>query len=141
MEEGRAVIDAWWRRFVGSATPAPVLDNGAGLSREERISASALARMLVQASHHADAATYLHSLSLAGVDGTTERMRNRGLVDVIGNAWLKTGSLRDVASVAGYVRGRSGHSYVVVGMVNHLNAPAARPALDALLEWAADDDR
>lgn len=141
MEEGRAVIDAWWRRFVGSATPAPVLENGAGLSREERISASALARMLVKASHHADAATYLHSLSLAGVDGTTERMRNRGLVDVIGNAWLKTGSLRDVASVAGYVRGRSGHSYVVVGMVNHLNAPAARPALDALLEWAADDDR
>lgn len=141
MEEGRAVIDAWWRRFVGSATPAPVLENGAGLSREERISASALARMLVKASHHAEAATYLHSLSLAGVDGTTERMRNRGLVDVIGNAWLKTGSLRDVASVAGYVRGRSGQSYVVVGMINHLNAPAARPALDALLEWAADDDR
>lgn len=141
MEDGRAAIDGWWRRFVGATTPAPVLENGAGLSRDERISASALARMLRQASQHAQGATYLQSLSLAGVDGTTERMRERGLVDVIGNAWLKTGSLRDVASVAGYVRGRSGQLYVVVAMVNHAQAGAARPALDALLEWTARDAR
>jgi D-alanyl-D-alanine carboxypeptidase/D-alanyl-D-alanine-endopeptidase (penicillin-binding protein 4) len=141
MEAGREAIAAWWRRFVGSNTPAPVLENGAGLSRDERISASALARMLVRASRHPEATTYLQSLSLAGIDGTTGRMRERGLANVVGNAWLKTGSLRDVASVAGYVRGRSGQRYVVVGIVNHANAPAARPALDALLEWTAEDDR
>ncbi|PZP98816.1 MAG: D-alanyl-D-alanine carboxypeptidase/D-alanyl-D-alanine-endopeptidase [Variovorax paradoxus] len=141
MEDGRAAIAAWWRRFVGSATPGPLLENGAGLSRDERISASALARMLARASRHAEAATYLQSLSLAGVDGTTERMRERGLAHVVGNAWLKTGSLRDVASVAGYVRGRSGQRYVVVAMINHANALSARPALDSLLEWAAEDDR
>ena len=32
---------------------------------------------------------------------------------------------------------RNGTRYVVVGFVNHPNAPAARPALDALVEWAA----
>jgi D-alanyl-D-alanine carboxypeptidase/D-alanyl-D-alanine-endopeptidase (penicillin-binding protein 4) len=26
---------------------------------------------------------------------------------------------------------------VLVGFINHPNAPAARPALDALLEWTA----
>ncbi|MFT3718347.1 D-alanyl-D-alanine carboxypeptidase/D-alanyl-D-alanine-endopeptidase [Pseudorhodoferax sp.] len=139
MEEGRAALAAWWRRFVGAATPAPVLDNGAGLSRDERISAGALGRLLLLASHHAQAEVYRQSLSLAGIDGTTERMRERGLAQVVGNAWLKTGTLRDVAAVAGYVRGQSGQQYAVVGLVNHPQASAARPALDALLEWTAND--
>lgn len=141
MADGREAVAAWWRRFTGNQQPQPVLDNGSGLSRDERITAMALGRMLQLASRHAEAATYLQSLSLAGVDGTTERMRERGVQHVIGNAWLKTGSLRDVASVAGYVRGRSGQTHVVVGIVNHAQAAAARPALDALLEWAADDIR
>ncbi len=139
MADGRAAIGAWWQRFVGAGTPAPVLDNGSGLSREERITPAALARMLQNASQHAEAATYIQSLSIAGVDGTTQRMHERGLQQLIGNAWLKTGTLRDVVSVAGYATGQSGQRYVVVGMVNHPNAPAARPALDALLEWAVHD--
>ena len=56
-----------------------------------------------------------------------------------GRAHLKTGSLRDVASVAGYVLGDSGRRYVVVAIVNHPNANAARPALDALVQWVAAD--
>ena len=59
--------------------------------------------------------------------------------DAIGNATLKTGTLRDVTAIAGYAYGRSGAKYVVVGMINHPNAPAARPALDRLVEWAVRD--
>ena len=58
---------------------------------------------------------------------------------VIGRAWLKTGSLRDVASIAGYVEGESGRRYSVVALINHPNAGAARPALDAVLDWTARD--
>ena len=58
---------------------------------------------------------------------------------VTGMAHLKTGSLRDVAGVAGYVLGTSGRRYVLVAIVNHPNANAARPALDALLQWTLDD--
>ena len=54
-------------------------------------------------------------------------------------AHLKTGSLRDVAGVAGYVLGGSGKRYVLVAIVNHPNANAAKPALDALVQWAIDD--
>ena len=57
----------------------------------------------------------------------------------IGNARLKTGSLRDVAAVAGYAYGQSGQNYAVVGLINHPNAGAARPALDRLVEWAVQD--
>ena len=58
---------------------------------------------------------------------------------MIGNAWLKTGSLRDVASVAGYVQGQSGQRYTVVAVLHHPNAHQARAALDQLLEWTLRD--
>ena len=59
--------------------------------------------------------------------------------EAIGNARLKTGSLRDVAAIAGYAWGRSGQAYAVVGIVNDPHAGAARPALDRLVEWAIRD--
>ena len=52
---------------------------------------------------------------------------------------MKTGSLRDVQALAGYVLGASGKRYVLVAMVNHPNAGAARPALDALVQWTMND--
>jgi len=52
-------------------------------------------------------------------------------------AHLKTGSLRDVAAVAGIVHAGGGHRYVLVAIINHPNAGAARPAIEALVEWAS----
>jgi D-alanyl-D-alanine carboxypeptidase/D-alanyl-D-alanine-endopeptidase (penicillin-binding protein 4) len=84
---------------------------------------------------------FINSLSVAGVDGTAANMSKRGIaVNAIGNAQLKTGTLRDVAAVAGYAIGKSGKRYSVVGLINHPNAGAARPALDALVEWAVLDE-
>jgi D-alanyl-D-alanine carboxypeptidase/D-alanyl-D-alanine-endopeptidase (penicillin-binding protein 4) len=57
----------------------------------------------------------------------------------MGRAHLKTGSLRGVTALAGFVLGASGKRYVLVAMVNHANAAAARPALDALVQWTMDD--
>jgi D-alanyl-D-alanine carboxypeptidase/D-alanyl-D-alanine-endopeptidase (penicillin-binding protein 4) len=72
------------------------------------------------------------SLPISGVDGTLRRVRSRAQ----GSAHLKTGSLGDVVAVAGYVHGTGGKRYVLVALVNHPNARAARPAIDALVEWA-----
>ena len=66
--------------------------------------------------------------------GTLRRSRARG-----GTAHLKTGSLRDVTAVAGYVLAHSGRRYVVVVVANHPNAGASRAAIDKLLEWVIDD--
>jgi D-alanyl-D-alanine carboxypeptidase/D-alanyl-D-alanine-endopeptidase (penicillin-binding protein 4) len=41
--------------------------------------------------------------------------------------------------VAGYALSNSGKRYVVVAIVNHPNAGAARPALDAVVQWALRD--
>ena len=48
------------------------------------------------------------------------------------------GSLRDAASIAGIVQAAGGRRYVVVAIVNHPGANAARPALEALVSEGAD---
>lgn len=138
-EASRLRLTRWWReRFAGQAVP--VLDNGSGLSRTERSTAVALGQLLQQAHQGPEAEAFVQSLAIAGVDGTTQRMRERmPQSPVIGRAWLKTGSLRDVVSVAGYVQGESGRRYSVVAIINHPNAQQARPALDQLLDWTARD--
>lgn len=133
-EAGRAALAAWWNKIL-PLMPAPVMDNGSGLSRAERISAASLAAMLQHAAQSRVAQDLLDSLPIAGVDATM-RERAKG---VTGQAFIKTGSLRDVAAVAGYANGVSGARYVVVGIINHPNAGAARGALDALIQWAVQE--
>ena len=137
----RETVQRWWRDRLGQTVKAPTIENGSGLSRSERISVQALTQLLRTAAGHSSAQVFTNSLSVAGVDGTTTNMAKRGIaVNALGNAQLKTGTLRDVVAVAGYATGKSGQRYSVVGIINHGNANAARPALDALVEWAVLDD-
>ena len=137
--ESRNTLARWWRQRFGLRT-TPVVENGSGLSRNERVTAASLTALLQQAGTGPAAAAYEQSLSIAGIDGTARRMRARNPnSDAIGNATLKTGTLRDVTAIAGYAYGRSGAKYAVVGIINHPNAAAARPALDKLVEWAVRD--
>jgi serine-type D-Ala-D-Ala carboxypeptidase/endopeptidase (penicillin-binding protein 4) len=137
----RETVQHWWRQKVGLRAKAPILDNGSGLSRTERISAQALTELLKLAANHPSAQVFASSLSVAGIDGTTANMAKRGIaINALGNAQLKTGTLRDVAAVAGYATGKSGQRYSVVGIINHPNAGAARPVLDALVEWVVLDE-
>ncbi|MBB4511491.1 D-alanyl-D-alanine carboxypeptidase/D-alanyl-D-alanine-endopeptidase (penicillin-binding protein 4) [Paraburkholderia fungorum] len=109
------------------------LDNGSGLSRDEHLSALSLADLLQRANASPVAQVFVESLPIAGVDGTMRnRLTNQGAG---GNAHIKTGTLRDVRAIAGYVASADGNSYVVVSLINDPHSEAARAAHDALLEW------
>ena len=127
----REVLRQWWQARMGDAD-LPQVDNGAGLSRDARLTAQALARMLQVAWVSPVMPELVASLPITGVDGTLRRSQSRA-----GTAHLKTGSLRDVMAVAGYVHAASGRRYVLVAVVNHPNAGAARPVLDSLIDWTA----
>ena len=135
LEASRATLRQWWNDRIGTGEGQPVFDNGSGLSREERISAAALAKMLQVAWRSPVMPELASSLPASGVDGT---LRKRALRSG-GAAHLKTGTLRDAAGVAGYVHGASGRRWVVIAIANHGNAVAARPAFDALVDWASQD--
>jgi D-alanyl-D-alanine carboxypeptidase/D-alanyl-D-alanine-endopeptidase (penicillin-binding protein 4) len=124
----RAVGD--WLLSKGLERRDFVVENGAGLSRVERLSTAGLARLLAGAFASPLMPEYLSSLPLVGVDGT---MRKRA--GAAGSAHIKTGLLADTRAIAGYVLAASGRRYVVVAFVNHPNANAAQGALDDLLNW------
>ncbi len=136
-EVSRDLLRSWWKQRWPEAEP-PTLENGSGLSRLERISAQALGQMLRTAYLSPVMPELLSSLPVAGVDGTLRRNK-AGMAR--GSAHLKTGSLRDVAGVAGYVLGASGKRYVLVAIANHPTlAHTARPVFDALVEWTFKDE-
>lgn len=114
----------------GLDLPELAIENGAGLSRQERISADGLARLLRHAFASPWMPEFMSSLPILGLDGT---MKSRN--GTAGSAHMKTGLLADVRAIAGYVLAASGKRYVVVALINHPNAGAAQPAHDALLEW------
>ncbi len=117
----------------GIEAPELVVENGSGLSRDERISADSMGRMLVSSFRSATMPEFISSMPVAGYDGT---MRRR-LVDagVARSAHIKTGLLTDVRAIAGYVLAASGRRYSVVFFINHALAPAGQEAQDALLQW------
>ena len=132
-EGSREVLRSWWRERFGP--DLPFFDNGSGLSREERITAQQLAKLLQYAWASPLMPELAASMPVTGSDGTLRRTRGPG----VGGAHLKSGSLRDVSGVAGYVHAASGKRYVLVAIANHANAHGIRPALEALLAWTARD--
>ena len=131
-ERGASVIKGWLNS-KGIDVQGVTIDNGAGLSRLERISAGVMGQMLVAAFRSPTMPEFISSMPLVGYDGTMRRRFNGR--NVAGNAHIKTGSLNDVRSMAGYVLAASGRRYAVVCLINHVNAPRSQEAQDALLQW------
>ncbi|MCQ4346806.1 D-alanyl-D-alanine carboxypeptidase/D-alanyl-D-alanine-endopeptidase [Pseudomonas stutzeri] len=123
-------IDQWLSR-KGIRAPNLVIENGSGLSRNERISAREMAAMLHAAWKSPYAAEFISSMPLAAMDGTLrKRMRNTPLA---GNAHLKTGTLNNVRALAGYSRDAQGHTWAVVAILNHPRPWGASAILDQVL--------
>lgn len=110
-----------------------VIENGSGLSRNASVSANQLAAMLQVAWRSPSMPEFLSSMAVLGVDGTL-RLRLRG-PQTRGFANMKTGALRDVRAIAGYVLSASGERYVFVSMVNHPESFKAREFENAVMQW------
>ncbi|WP_280155321.1 D-alanyl-D-alanine carboxypeptidase [Piscinibacter sp. XHJ-5] len=124
-----------WLREKGLADDDIHIDIGSGQSRAERGKPRAMVQLLLGAWRAGGSTVFVDSLPIAGVDGTlAQRMRSGSAT---GQAWLKTGTLRDTRALAGYVRARSGKVYAVAAIVNHPQAARATPSLDAFIEWVA----
>jgi D-alanyl-D-alanine carboxypeptidase/D-alanyl-D-alanine-endopeptidase (penicillin-binding protein 4) len=136
----RQLLTQWLQQRLAWSAQDFVWDRASGLSRHTRLSAKQLGQLLQAAWDSPLMPEFLASLPLAGRDGTLVREPAR-FGEALGRAHLKTGSLRDVQAVGGYLLARSGRRYVVVAMLQHPQAqgPRAREVLDAVLRWSALD--
>ncbi|MCO5167920.1 MAG: D-alanyl-D-alanine carboxypeptidase/D-alanyl-D-alanine-endopeptidase [Planctomycetes bacterium] len=130
-EEGARVIAAFARDSGASADQVTVRD-GSGLSRENRLSAAALVAVLRAASAAPTGEAFRASLAAPGEPGTLERR----LGDLPRGAALraKTGTLRGVASLCGYVEvGERRAAFAVIGN----GGSGGREQADALVRAVA----
>jgi D-alanyl-D-alanine carboxypeptidase/D-alanyl-D-alanine-endopeptidase (penicillin-binding protein 4) len=134
-EEGGRKVIADWLTTKKLASSALAITNGAGLSREVRITASDMGSLLRFAWRQPYMPEYAASLSLSGLDGTLSRRFQK--TDLIGQAHLKTGSMDDVTAIAGYLQSRSGRRFALVALQNHtdVHRGPGEEVQEALLRW------
>ena len=126
-----------WLRSKGISDEGLVLDNGAGLSRSERLSPAQLEAVVRAGLASRWAPEFVSSLPIVGVDGTMRiRLANS---PAAGSARLKTGTLRNVVALAGTMTDAGGQPLVVVAVLNHegQRPRQMRPVLDAMIDWVA----
>lgn len=131
LERSRRVLSSWLRG-KGVDPTRIVVDNGSGLSRETRASARALGRLMVEGYRSAVMPEFIGSLPMAGVDGTLKR---RPLPQ--GSAHAKTGYLKNVRSLAGYITDTNGERWVVVVMINDERLEGGKSFIDGVVQWVA----
>ncbi|MCF6206975.1 MAG: D-alanyl-D-alanine carboxypeptidase/D-alanyl-D-alanine-endopeptidase [Sulfurovum sp.] len=115
LDKGRHAVVKILREHGALASGTLHIDNGSGLSRRAKLNAKMLASVLDNA-YERYGMRWMKTLSIAGVDGTIKK-RFRGTV-VRNRAWMKTGTLKRVKNIAGYVKSRNGRYYTAVILVN-----------------------
>ena len=131
----QAIAD--WSLQRGLSLQDVDIDNGSGLSRTTHVTVTEMAAVLNSAYHSRYAPEFLASLPLAGIDGT---LRSRLQDTPAGAVRMKTGHLNGVSGVAGFVTAKSGKTFIVVSLINHMrtDSGAGEPVHAALVEWVLD---
>lgn len=108
------------------------LTNASGLSRETRVKTSALTKFLSQYHESQFAPEYLSSLSILGIDGTAKSRLN----SFSGKGRVKTGTLRDVRSIAGFLYDEKHRPYTFAMIFNDVSMgdPKIKALEDQVIE-------
>jgi serine-type D-Ala-D-Ala carboxypeptidase/endopeptidase (penicillin-binding protein 4) len=124
---GGARVAAAFARRLGA--PARLVD-GSGLSRSNRASPEAVAKLLLGMRSRDELQPFEDSLSVAGRDGTLSPRMRRGAAR--GRCHAKTGTLSGVSALSGYCDARSGDTYVFSILMNSGGLTAAHNIQDRM---------
>jgi serine-type D-Ala-D-Ala carboxypeptidase/endopeptidase (penicillin-binding protein 4) len=97
---------------------APKLNDGSGLSRYDATSPAQIVTVLKSMATNS---AFVDSLAVGGETGTLQDEMNDTVAQ--GNCRGKTGTLHDVANLAGYCHARDGHTLAFAFMANGLGNP------------------
>ena len=133
-EQGVAVVQRWLNT-QGLKLEALNMVNGAGLSRQARLTARGLADLLEHAYYSAFASEFNASLPLAGFDGTARRYFRD--VATKGKLRLKTGRLKHVRAIAGFAETPDNKTWIVV-ILHHRSSTEPTPGFavhENIVKW------
>jgi len=135
LAKSRKAIEATLNQYHILQQGTTFISNGSGLSRSSKLTAQSLANLLDHA-YKTYGYRWMNTLAVAGMDGTIKRRFQNSTV--YGRAWMKTGTIKRVKNIAGYVEGASGQLYVVVVLVNDSYSSKYGAVLaNNVIEWVA----
>lgn len=120
-----------WLAKKGVTASHLVMENGSGLSRDERVSAREMGTLLQAAWKSPYAAEFMSSMPIVGMDGTMRKRLKR--TALAGEGHIKTGTLNTVRAIAGFSRDSNGNSWAVVAILNDPRPWGASSVLDQVL--------
>ena len=121
---------------AGIEKGAVLMEEGSGLSRGCLVKPAASVQLLKYMSRHRYAAQFYDSLPIAGVDGTL-KSRFKG-TPAEKNLRAKTGTIRYVNSISGYITSKAGEHLVFSIMLNAYNGSDGRTQIDGIAAMLAD---
>ena len=139
--EVRAAAVGSLLRRLGVDPRTVVVDDGSGLSRDNQLTPSGIVELLAVMWRHplpATRAAFVGSLPVGGRTGTLRRRYRAG--DARGNVRAKTGYIRGVRTLSGYVTTASGRDLAFSILCNGYEVRTGRVnrAQDAVVELLAD---
>ena len=126
----RAIVNTWLQQKVGIGAGEVLFDNGSGLSRQARVTARAMTRLISYGWKSPRMPEWLASFPISAIDGT---MSKRQVAP--GHAYIKTGLMNTVKSAGGIIQARSGKRYAIFAMVQGKKATETDAPIDRLIEW------
>jgi D-alanyl-D-alanine carboxypeptidase/D-alanyl-D-alanine-endopeptidase (penicillin-binding protein 4) len=120
---GAAVVRSELRSKFGIF---PRLNDGSGLSRSDATSPSQIVTVLQSMANNS---AFVDSLAVGGETGTLQDEMTGTVAQ--GNCRGKTGTLHDVANLAGYCQARDGHTLAFAFMANGLGNPSLGHEIEA----------
>jgi D-alanyl-D-alanine carboxypeptidase/D-alanyl-D-alanine-endopeptidase (penicillin-binding protein 4) len=102
---------------IGQERGTVLLEDGSGLGRGGLVTPDASVKLLTFMTKHRCAEQFYNALPIAGVDGTLKSRFKGTFAEK--NVHAKTGSLRYVNTISGYVTDRGGEKLVFSVMINN----------------------
>lgn len=128
-EGGSKAVKSWLRKAKLPAQGTVIAD-GSGLARSNRVSAQLLARTLEYSDKRREGGVMWASLAVSGETGTLERRLSSGATR--GRVVAKTGTIRGVSALSGFVESVSGRRYAFSILINDFTG-SARAVADRLV--------
>ena len=110
------------------------IENGAGLSRNSVLTSEQLLLLMEKIYHNPLMPEMLSSLPISGVDGTLKRRMNYSTFRK--SAHFKTGSMRNVNAIAGFLLDKNKEMKIFIFIMNDLTAKDSHRLQEALITQA-----
>lgn len=133
-KKGRMVIEEWLNN-KGLNRIGFDYDNGAGLSRQSRLTAEQVTELLLETYKSPFMPEFMASLSLSGLDGTMfERFSDD---EITGKLHVKTGMIDHVSSMAGYLYSKNGKRYAfsIIQNYHDIHRGYGEEVQETLVRW------